>query len=70
MTNESLNKKLIAALVENISLQREEKANHPRVCHYGFKTYSDKFEMYIPAMKELMGIICSLESHIEMFEHS
>lgn len=44
--------------------------NHPRVCHYGFKTYSDKFEMYIPAMKELMGIICSLESHIEMFEHS
>ena len=44
--------------------------NHPRVCHYGFKTYSDKFEHYIPAMKELMGIICSLESHIEMFEHS
>ena len=44
--------------------------NHPRVCHYGFKTYSDKFEMLTPAMKELQGIICSLESHIEMFEHS
>lgn len=31
MTNETLNKKLIAALIENISLQRGEEANHPSV---------------------------------------